>query len=145
MPSCELCGNSDAHFTGIVEGTKLQLCTSCSKYASKALGITAQKSQKNQRASPEAETVLASDYPSVIKSAREKLGLEQMELAQEAGTSVNLIRKIETGDITPDDSLVHRIERILSIKLFVEIRTDYTQKNKESAGMTLGDHIKKDR
>ena len=60
---------------------------------------------------------LADDYPDRIRSAREERGLSQEELAGQLNEKASLIRKLERGDMQPNDAIQRKIERKLDISL----------------------------
>lgn len=60
---------------------------------------------------------LAGDYPERIRSSREDLGLSQEELANELNEKASLIRKLERGDMQPNDSIQAKLENKLGISL----------------------------
>jgi putative transcription factor len=62
---------------------------------------------------------LTTDYPKIIKSARELLGLSQEELAQKINEKTSVISHLETGSMKPDDALARKLEHYLKIQLFV--------------------------
>ncbi|MEE2759296.1 MAG: helix-turn-helix domain-containing protein [Candidatus Thermoplasmatota archaeon] len=63
--------------------------------------------------------VLRSDYPSVIRSAREEKGWDQRQLAKRMAEKVNTIQHTEGGK-RPTDAVIKKFERILQIRLMVE-------------------------
>ena len=89
------------------------------------------------------ESDLIEEYSSIIKEAREKLGLSQQELAFKAKEKVTMIQKIEIGKMLPTMRLSKELEHILRIKLLVpreelEIPAPRRQAPPPS-GVTLGD------
>ena len=54
--------------------------------------------------------------PGIMRSARRKLGLTQLDLSRRAGCSESQIAKIETGRATPDPTLKRAIAEILGIR-----------------------------
>jgi putative transcription factor len=67
----------------------------------------------------EPDMELTTDYPKIIKSARELLGLSQEELAQKINEKTSVISHLETGSMKPDDALARKLEHYLKIQLFV--------------------------
>lgn len=63
---------------------------------------------------------LAEDYGTIVRQAREKLGLTQSELAMQIAEKLSVIKKIETGRLKPDERLAHKLERALKVKLLEE-------------------------
>ena len=61
---------------------------------------------------------LRNDFPSAIRTAREKRGWDQRELAKRMAERVNIIQHTEGGK-RPTDAVISKFERILEIKLMV--------------------------
>jgi putative transcription factor len=105
---------------------------------------------------PQAPTVdtsqeLVEDYPVKIRQAREILGLSHDDLGKRINEKVSLLRKIETGKMTPDNRLASLLERTLKIKLVVLTKEEKVPPSKMSKaagprhGLTMGDLIKLDK
>jgi putative transcription factor len=62
---------------------------------------------------------LTGDYPKIIKSARELLGLSQEELGMKINEKPSVISHLETGSMKPDDALARKLEHYLRVQLFV--------------------------
>ena len=71
-----------------------------------------------------------------ITDAREKLGLTQAQLAEDAGVTPAAICQIEKGDRIPTIPVLHRIAQVLQVSL------DYLagQKNSVELGDALQNH-----
>jgi putative transcription factor len=65
------------------------------------------------------EVELTSDYPKIIKGARELLGLSQEELGMKINEKTSVISHLETGSMKPDDALARKLEHFLKIQLFI--------------------------
>src|SRR5437870_10938400 len=63
------------------------------------------------------ELELAEDFPQRIRQAREARGWKQADLGAKINERVSVIAKLESGTISPGDSLVRKLERELGIKL----------------------------
>ena len=87
------------------------------------------------------ETV--ADYAEVIRQAREKLGLSTEDLGKKINEKESLLRKIETGKVSPSDQLISKLEHALKIKLLVSVAEEKVPLLKAaSREFTLGDVIK---
>ncbi|MCX8182800.1 MAG: multiprotein bridging factor aMBF1 [Crenarchaeota archaeon] len=95
-----------------------------------------------------AESVeLASNYRELIKSRRRELGWSEEDLGEKTGLKTSLIKKIESGKITPSMVDVRKIEDALKIKL---LKTSSKQEEvpvkhlvkKPSSALTLGDILR---
>jgi putative transcription factor len=161
---CEVCGRkiNGKPITAIIESAKLTVCVACSKH-----GKICQEEPKPklilqrlrptpvqprmQIPKPQAPSVdtsqeLVENYHVKIRQAREKLGLSHEDLGKRINEKVSLLRKIETGKMTPDNRLASLLERTLKIKLIVPAKEEKVPQTKMSraAGheLTLGDLIK---
>ncbi|HNB03756.1 MAG TPA: helix-turn-helix domain-containing protein, partial [Methanoregulaceae archaeon] len=87
------------------------------------------------------EGEIVDDYGERIRKARMERGLSQKDLAMELKEKELLIKKIEKGDLIPEDDVRLRLERALSIRL---IDTPDISEEKKKPGKvvpTLGDVI----
>lgn len=150
---CEMCG-SDAEelFKVDVEGVKLNICKKCSRFG-KVIEVVrapvfvsakvAERKRVETIAKPiETETifVLVPDYPEKVKSAREHLGMKQVDLGKKINERDTLIHKVETGAIEPNIPLARKLEKFLNIKLVEEHQEDGNLVPKSKKGeITLGD------
>jgi putative transcription factor len=164
---CEVCGRriNGKTFNVIIEGAKLAVCSECSKLgkvyyeepkqkvagprrgaAPKPLMIQTKKPQ-----APKVDTTLelVENFQVNIRQAREKLGLSHEELGKRINEKVSLLRKIETGKMTPDNRLATMLEHALKIKLIVPAKEEKVPQARltKTAGrdLTLGDLIQLDR
>lgn len=147
MVQCELCGSETAAPKSIkVEGAKLDVCDNCAnlgtqvdqtpseststKYSTGAPGQSSSPSKSTTPSRSGRQTrsrgdddmfdslgELAQDYDDIIREAREDRGLSQTELARELNEKRSLIRKLERGEILPNDSIQAKLERYLEIDL----------------------------
>jgi putative transcription factor len=60
-------------------------------------------------------------YDSKIRQAREKIGISHEELGKKINEKASVLRKIETGKMTPNNMLVTKLEHALKIKLLVPV------------------------
>lgn len=92
---------------------------------------------------------LVENFDLKIRQAREKLGLSHEELGKRINEKVSLLRKIETGNMTPDNKLAKMLEHALKIKLIVPAKEEKVPQAKltKASGrdMTLGDLIQIDK
>ena len=54
-----------------------------------------------------------------IRRAREKLELSHKDLGRKIGEKVSVLRKIESGKMTPDHRLAEKLQHALRVKLLV--------------------------
>jgi putative transcription factor len=156
---CELCG---AKIQGPaksvrIEGAVLEVCGPCSRY-----GTEVPKTQKTvparagtppRRGAPPApvrrrrdvldliEGEIVDDYGDRIRKARMERGWSQKDLAMELKEKELLIKKIEKGDLIPEDDVRIKLEKTLGIRL-IDVPADIEEKKKAGKVVpTLGDVI----
>ena len=100
---------------------------------------------KPRRGGPQLdELVLVEDYANVIRSARQKQGLNQEALAQKVGERISTLQSIESGRLKPTGKTIRGLERELEISLLEPIGAAPLKITRErsSGGPTLGDIVK---
>lgn len=164
---CEVCGRriNGKPITAIIESAKLTVCAACSKHGKiyqedPKPRLTLQRFRptptqpRMQMPKPQAPTVdtsqeLVENYHAKIRRAREEFGLSHEDLGKRINEKVSLLRKIETGKMTPDNRLASLLERTLKIKLIVLTKEEKVPQSKMSKAadheLTLGDLIKLDK
>jgi len=58
----------------------------------------------------------------ILKTAREKAGLTQVEVAEKAGIHFNYYARVERGEVTPRVDIVENIAKALKIELKLPLR-----------------------
>lgn len=164
---CEVCGCriNGKPYNVIIEGAKLTACVECAKLGKPyyeepkpKMAVSRLKGTPTplriQTKKPQAPTVdtsleLMENFHSKIRHAREKLGLSHEELGKRINEKVSLLRKIETGKMTPDNRLATMLEHTLKIKLIVPAKEEKFPQAKiakaTSRELTLGDLIQLDK
>jgi putative transcription factor len=144
--NCELCGSGIRGEPQAVniDGGIFRVCNSCARLGTPAripgrspsvasrpsygsarprgdpLGVRRTTSPPPPAKSFDEESVeLTGDYPKIIKSARELLGLSQEELGMKINEKPSVISHLETGSMKPDDALARKLEHYLRVQLFV--------------------------
>lgn len=168
-----MCGAETNNPTVIqTEGTKLRVCSNCTKFgtvlhdeteeespgqekaqtsssASASTSTTtrsttqSQSTQRRQRDIFDEIETLASDYDKRVRDARESKGLTQEELAKNLKEKVSVIKKIENGHMQPNEDLREKLERELQVSLTEEIGEEEWESETTSGGYTLGDIVKR--
>ena len=153
MAKCELCGSKDAQFKTAIEGTLMHVCSDCSKYgvvkSNTNVRIVVKEAPKPQKSEPLYSFI--EGYGSKVKTAREKLGLKQEEMAKRLNERISLLHNIESERLKPTVNIARKIERELHIKIVEEVKEEddspsksAPQKNAQRTGdVTLGDFIKR--
>lgn len=153
---CELCGKeTDKLYLVRIEGTTLRVCESCAKYG-KVLSVvknpkTLEKSKSKEVGSKrfrpareEPQYVLIDDFGRLIKNKRESLGLKQKEFARMLSIKESLLHNIETSSIEPSVELARKLEKVLSLKLLMELSSTNvpSRSERKNVALTLGDFVK---
>ena len=166
---CEVCGRKiyGKQYKVMIEGAKLTVCGKCAKLGTiiwdepkpkttmsgknlPARHITFKtRSQKTQQAIVEGSLELIEDSDAKIRHARRKLGLSHKELGRKIGEKVSVLKKIETGKMTPDNKLATKLEHALKIKLLIQASQEKVPKTAIpkpiSHELTLGDLVQLDK
>ena len=152
----------------VIEGAKLTVCTECSKHGKATWEETpkpivipqsqAYKGQSTPMRGPiqikkkviisrvDTSQEIVPDYAEIIRQAREKLGFSHEELGKKINEKESLLRKIETGKVSPNDQLISKFEHALKIKLLVAVAEEKVPIPKAaSREFTLGDVMKFDK
>jgi len=85
------------------------------------------------------EGEIVDDYAVRIRHAREEKGLSQKDLAMQLKEKEHLIKKIENGELIPEDMVRKKIEKALDIRLVDAAGTDAEKKVQSTMAPTLGD------
>jgi len=136
---CEVCGRRiiGKPLKAVIEGAKMIVCPDCSKLSkfkwemettpSKPRTMKATKlpipAISTKKQTPQvAETLeLIDNFGSHIRQAREKIGLTHEDLGRKISEKVSVLKKIESGKMTPTHQLAERLEHTLKIKLLVPL------------------------
>jgi len=161
---CEMCGKRVTFCKKVmIEEVPLQVCSECAKF-----GMEQTKKQEEQPQGPKPviaqrlevrekrakprdvlENVekeeLVDDFPARIRNARSKLGLSQKDLAMKMNERVGLLQKIETGNMRPDEKLIAKLQKELSIVLKEKVATVAVSKATAQRTQTLADLIRVDK
>jgi putative transcription factor len=139
---CELCGHvvTDEKKTVLIDGIVFNVCKKCSKrgkpYAAPipiskskpTLSITGPRTtyNKNTKTTGKIEmtdnTILNPEFAKLIREARMKKGLTHEQLGAQMNEKANLLRKLETGALKPDELFAKKLQRFLGIHLYVGIQ-----------------------
>jgi putative transcription factor len=101
-------------------------------------------STKKQAPQVDETLELIDNFGSHLRQAREKMGLTLEDLGRKISERVSILKKIESGKMTPTYQLAERFEHTLKIKLFVPIKEPKTPSSSISSKrheITLGDLI----
>ena len=135
---CEICGKKGEVFNVLVEGSEMEVCDKCSEFGSALKKEVKEIFVKNTKS----VLVVDENYSGIIKSAREKIGWKQSELASRMGIKESIVHKVESGINEPSIELAEKFEKIFNIKLIGSYSEKKEFNSVESKGVTIGDLLK---
>ena len=142
---CELCGQEviDEKKTVLIDGIVFNVCKGCSKRGKQYTAPTSisknkptssymtgprTTSNKNTKAIRKIEmtdnTILNPEFAKLIREARMKKGFTHEQLGAQMNEKANLLRKLETGALKPDELFAKKLQRFLGIQLYVSVQED---------------------
>lgn len=137
---CEVCGKDSRElFLISVEGTKLKVCRGCSTCGTFIAKVQEPIERMFAIASEEPETELVDDYTKLIRGARQKDGLTQEDLAKKINENLNVLKKVEKGELTPPEKLSRKLEKLFKIRLFQQVKREAVKGKKSDASLSLED------
>jgi putative transcription factor len=155
---CELCGAKIRGAPKIVriEGAELRVCGSCARLGTevhrppvrpsahtKAPGATATPPRRRSRDIFDMmEGEIADDYAKRVRDSRMQKGWSQKDLAMKIKEKELLIKKIEKGDLIPEDDVRKKLEQVLGISLLDTSTGDLSTEAGGKLTTTFGDLIK---
>lgn len=127
MAKCEVCGGNiygDAVRVDI-DGAILLVCSKCAKLGkpvkeSMFPSVLSNPSRKETGVTSIVigdDLTIRADFASVIKGAREAMGLTQEQLGMKINEKSSVIAKLESGKLKPSIQLAKKLEHIMKIKL----------------------------
>lgn len=173
MVQCEMCGKQVGNPKTVkIEGAELDVCDDCAdfgtevrqesssttstKYStssssdsssqSASSGSSGGSSSSRKRDMFDRMDEVAQDYDQRIRNARESEGLSQEELADQLNAKASLIRKLERGDVLPEDTIQRKLEKSLGISLTEGVSDDEEEdysSDSSTGTYTLGDVVKR--
>lgn len=158
---CEMCGaEAKGPLKRIkIEGAELSVCNACAKYGTEVQGTAprtsaAQASRTSAysgSAKPQVQRSrdlfdrmggdLVEDYADRIRDARMKLGMTQKDLALAMMERELLVKKLEKGELIPEDEVRKKLEKTLNISLLDEGLSEPTDLHHARMTTTMGDVI----
>jgi len=85
------------------------------------------------------EGEIVDDYAERVKNARMEKGISQKDLALQLMVRELLIKKIEKGELIPEEEVRKKLEKVLGIKLVDVLAADAEKKTQSKITQTLGD------
>ncbi len=149
---CEVCGRESSKlYRVIIEGVEMLVCSECKKFGKEVVQKKSAKHPviKKKTPAPYSKDVfqnmdkdLLPGWGEIIRKARENAGMSRQELGAKIGEKTGTVAKIENEELRPPDATVRKIEKVLKIKLFQEIKGGVVKKG-EAKPLTLGDLLRK--
>jgi len=161
---CEMCGDTVRGTPKLVrvEGAELQVCTKCEKFGTEVQQVrrtdlihpvaTTQRSagtpgtggavpaiRRKRDLFDFMEGEISEDYSQRIRQARMEKGLSTKDLAMQIKEREHLIKKIENGELIPEEMVRRKLEKILEIRLLDAPVTEAEKKVQGKITSTLGD------
>jgi len=135
---CEVCGRRiiGSPYKAMIEGAKMLVCDECSKLGavyweakteprlkkiSKRLPQPVIAPRKQPSITVEESVELVDDFGVKVRQAREKLSMSHEDLGKKISEKVSVLRKIESGKMTPNNLLIEKLKHALKIKLLVPV------------------------
>ena len=120
------------------------VCASCAK----GKDILQEFSNKEKEApvnynkAPKEELQVVDNFGSLIKHARESIGLPTKVLAQRINEKESTVIRVEKGEHLPDDRLARKLEKELNITLIVKSSVEKKQySSSKQDQITFGDSV----
>jgi len=159
---CEVCGRRimGPPFKANIEGANMLVCGECAKLGSVVWEARTEPRLKKvarripapvlpPRRQPPISVAdnleLVENFGTKIRLAREKAGLSHQELGKRISEKVSVLRKIESGKMTPDNLLTEKLEHALRLKLLMPVSEPKVSSKSlvsRPASPTLGDILK---
>ena len=156
-----MCGASSSSLkTVLIEGAEMEVCQNCAKYGKeiqgkaqpkshsgpgKVIGMGNVHSSQSSNSRPSRDMFdqmggeIVDDYAERVRTARMKRGLSQKELAMELKIKELLVKKIEKGELVPEDETRKKLEAALGISLLDSEGEDVQDYTKNRMTTTMGD------
>ncbi len=159
---CEVCGRRimGPPFKAKIEGANMLACGECAKLGSivwearteprlkkvvRRMAAPVLPPRKQPPLSVSDSFELVDGLSGKVRMAREKAGLSHQELGKRISEKVSVLRKIESGKMTPDNLLTEKLEHALRLKLLVPVSEPKVPAKalaSRPASPTLGDILK---
>ncbi|MFQ6095129.1 MAG: multiprotein bridging factor aMBF1 [Candidatus Bathyarchaeia archaeon] len=161
---CEVCGGRihGKPKKVVIEGARMLVCEECAKHGSiyserrikspisgyvpvkrkkKTVPAITLSTRRKAPSLPE-DLEIKEGFGSLVRKARENIGLSQEDLGKKIGEKVSVLKKIESEKMIPDQKLAKKLEHTLKVELLVpsgdyEIVEDIS--SPPPSGVTLGE------
>lgn len=146
MDECEVCGKKSGTLYMVeIEGAEMIVCQGCSMgkqilqtFSDEKPATPVMKSRPRQ----EDEFEIVENYGSIIREARESLGLPTKTLAERINEKESTLIRVEKEHGLPGDVLAKKLEKALGVKLLVkQVREKAEHSSSKKNEVTLGDAV----
>jgi len=161
LVTCEVCGHEifGRPIKAIIGKAKMIVCRECADLGSASWEVQP-KSQRGPRKpvmlpskasttkasapSISEDLELAENFGSRVRAARREAGLSHEDLGRKVKEKISVLRKIETGKMTPNHLLARKLEHVLKVKLLVQPSEPKVSRTHLSTPheVTLGDIVR---
>ena len=160
LVTCEVCGRKiiGKPLKAMIGGAKMVVCRDCAKLGSVYWEVKPKRQRgvrKTVRSLPRVsirkapaptlseDLELIEDFGARIREARREAGLSHEDLGRKIRERVSVLRKFETGKMTPDHSLAQKLEHALKVTLLVPPSEPKASRGflSKPRGVTLGDIV----
>jgi putative transcription factor len=154
---CEICGTDirGPSFKIDIDRSELTVCAKCSVHGNttnkrtpvsrKMAPVTQVVPKRGKGSGKKVELMsdeLIDDYDHVMREARERKKMTHDQLASIIKEKAALIKKLERGEIVPEESVRMKLEKALGITLTEKSSADDWNGERLNTGATLGDIVK---
>ncbi|UCC33547.1 MAG: TIGR00270 family protein [Candidatus Bathyarchaeota archaeon] len=161
MVTCEVCGREifGKPFKAMIGRAKLVVCRECAELGSVSWEVQSKRQRsvrKTVRSPPKVSITkpsalplsegleLVEDFGPRIRESRREARLSHEDLGRKVGEKISVLRKIETGRMTPNHLLAQKLEHVLKVRLLVPPSEPKVSRSHLSTPpkVTLGDIVR---
>ena len=125
MEECEICSKECRELINCeIEGSSMYVCPNCAnrgkvieKEPESKPYVFEKQSEDKEDIFSENERELKGNFNLLIQKKRQQQGLTIKDLANKLNIKESIMKKIEHGEFTPDDSTISKLERFFKTKL----------------------------
>ena len=137
---CELCGSKNANRKTKIDGAIVDVCEKCVSFGEEVDPPQPVVVSRKPREIEEFPDVLKPDFKDIIRTAREKKGLKQEDLAKRLNEKASLIKRAEEG-WRPSPKLISKLEKFFNISLREDVVDAVSRKKEKKEELTIGDVV----
>jgi putative transcription factor len=145
---CSVCGSkTEELFLVEIEGSILEVCERCSS-SGRVVKKVEKPVQQSISKEPESEIVreIVPNYAEIIRRVHQQTGLKSEDFAKKINERESILKKMESGKMQPSFKVAEKLERMFSIRLIQEVKSQPGDKkysdHKDTGAATLGDIVR---